>query len=115
MILDISLNSNIFVTNKLDAAIQELDLLFNTENTELIGDTSYGTNWWTYLWELTPLESDLHNYINGLLNTTYFVSQFERSIEVMHTPGTENSIYYIKIVLFDNEGNAVTLQQYELK
>ena len=48
---DISINSNnLFVTDKIDAAIQELDLLFNTEPTELIGDVNYGTNWYNYLW-----------------------------------------------------------------
>ena len=113
--LDISLDKNIFVFNELDAAIQELDILFNTENTELIGDTNYGTNWWQYLWNLTPLEEDLQRYLQEKIYGTYYVPKFNPVIEVQHLDGTENSIYYIKISLYDNRGKELTVQQYELK
>ena len=113
--LDISIDNNVFIFNELDAAIQELDILFNTENTELIGDTNYGTNWWQYLWNLTPLEENLHQYILDKINSTYYVGKFNPEVEVQHLVGTENSIYHIKITLHDNRGNELTIQQYELK
>ena len=72
---DISINgNNLFVTDKIDAAIQELDLLFNTEPTELIGDVNYGTNWYNYLWSLTPMSNDLKSYITNKISQTYFAS-----------------------------------------
>ena len=42
--IDLALDSKIFIDTNIDAALQELDLLFNTENTELIGYPEYGTN-----------------------------------------------------------------------
>lgn len=112
--LDISLNSDIFVKDKLDAAIQELDMIFNTENTELIGYPTYGTNWWTYLWELTSLESDLQKYIEDKIAETFFLSQYITVVEVQFVRGTENSIYYVKITIKNNNGEELTVQQYEL-
>jgi hypothetical protein len=113
--IDISLDTNMFLTDPINAAVQELDMLFNTENTELIGYPTYGTNWWQYLWELTPLETDLKQYITEKIRETYYVKEFDPVVEVQHINGTENSIYYIKISLHDKQGNEITIQQYELK
>ena len=35
--IDLALTGDIIIDNELDEALQELDILFNTENTELIG------------------------------------------------------------------------------
>lgn len=114
--LDISLQDDLFVTNELDAAVQELDMMFNTENTELIGYTDYGTNWWTYLWELTPLETDLRQYILEKISQMYYVPNFNPKVEVQFQQGTENSIYYVKITLTDkNTGEDLSIQQYVIK
>lgn len=113
---DISLNNNLFVTDKIEAAIQELDLLFNTEQTELIGDTEYGTNWYNYLWSLTPMVGDLKTYITSKINQTYFASQFIPIVEVEFKQAETNAIYYIKISLTDpNTNETVTEQQYKIK
>ena len=42
--IDLSLDNKVLVTDVMDAAVQELDILFNTTPTELLGYTSYGTN-----------------------------------------------------------------------
>lgn len=109
-------NNDIFIHDDVGAAIQELDMLFNTEQTELIGDVNYGTNWWNYLWTLTPLESDMTNYIYTKINETYYASRMSPNVQVQFDRGTENSIYYVKITLTDpRTGNVATVQQYELK
>lgn len=114
--IDISLNDDIFINTELDAAIQELDMLFNTENTELIGDTTYGTLWEDFLWQLTPSINELKQYISNKLAGTYFLSSFNPQVEVEFENGTERSIYYVKIILTDpNTGETVNIQQYELK
>lgn len=114
---DISINSNnLFVTDKIDAAIQELDLLFNTEPTELIGDVDYGTNWYNYLWSLTPMSNDLKNYIINKISQTYFASQFTPIVDVDFIQGNNTSVYVIKISLTDpNTHETVITQQYEIK
>jgi len=113
--IDISLDKDLFLNNEIDAAVQELDMIFNTENTELIGYPQYGTNWWQYLWELTPLETDIQQYIYDKIYESFFIKEFNPEVEVQHINGTENSIYYIKITLNDKEGKPITIQQYELK
>lgn len=113
--IDISLESDIFITNEVDAAVQELDMLFNTENTELIGYSDYGTNWWQYLWSLTPLDSDLEQYVIRKIMDTIYVSRFNPIVTVKSEKGIENSIYYIKIELHTDNGETLTVQQYELK
>lgn len=112
--IDISLNDDLFITDKVDAAVQELDMLFNTEQTELIGCTDYGTNWWSYLWELTPLVDDIKAYITQKISETYFASQYITVIDVQFVQGTERAIYYIKITLQTPDGEEVATQQYEL-
>ena len=57
--LDLALDTRIFINNELDAALQELDMIFNTENTELIGYPQYGTNWYQFLWQLDYSPEDL--------------------------------------------------------
>ena len=113
--IDFALDSRIFLNNEFDIAMQELDILFNTENTELIGYATYGTNWWTVLWNLTPLESELQKYITEKMYEMYFVPNFNPTVEVQHVDGTENSIYYVKITLYDSQDNELTIQQYEIK
>ena len=63
MPLDLSLDNRIMLNTKLDCAIQELDMLFNTTNTELIGKPEYGTNFEQFLWQLTPSTDELRKYI----------------------------------------------------
>ena len=46
MILDLAIDGNVFIDNIVDAALQEIDLIFNTTNTELIGNPSFGTNFY---------------------------------------------------------------------
>lgn len=114
--IDISINNDMFITDNLSAAVQELDMLFNTENTELIGYTDYGTNWEQYLWDLNPSTESLTDYINTKISETYFVSGYNPHVEVGFQQGTERAIYSVKISLTDpNTGKVLDIQQYELK
>ena len=61
--VDLALTDNIFTESKIEEAIQELDILFNTVPTELIGDTTYGSNFLQFLWSLTPMEESITKYI----------------------------------------------------
>ena len=44
MQIDLALDNSTFITNPFDAAIQELDLLLTTSNTEMLGNPDYGVN-----------------------------------------------------------------------
>ena len=40
--IDLAIDSRIYLQDLLDLSLQELDILFNTTNTELIGYTDFG-------------------------------------------------------------------------
>ena len=61
--IDLSLDHRVILNSEFDAGLQELDLLFNTETTELINDPTFGTNFEQFLWQLTPATSALKKYI----------------------------------------------------
>lgn len=102
MVFDFALDNRILLTSKLDCALQELDMLFNTTNTELIGNTEYGTNFEQFLWQLTPSTQELKNYIYRKIKNTYFLSQYEVTINIRTEAGTLRDIYYVEISLNTN-------------
>ena len=64
ILLDLSLKNNLYIVDIFDAALQELEILFDTNNCELLGDSSFGTNFDQYLWSMTPTTTDLKDYIS---------------------------------------------------
>lgn len=99
MILDFALDNRIFLTDELDCAIQELDMLFNTTNTELIGKPDYGTNFEQFLWTITPTTGALKEYIDQKIFGTYFLKKFKPEVTVTTEPGDQRDIYYVTIDL----------------
>lgn len=97
MALDLSLDNRIFLDTELDCAIQELDMLFNTTNTELIGNTDYGSNFEQFLWQVTDATESLRDYVYERLKHTYFVSKFDTTVNIRTEAGTTREIYYVEI------------------
>ena len=104
--LDLSLTDDIILTKEIDCALQELDLLLSTENTELLGDTSYGVNMEQFLWEMTPSENEVRTYLYSKLNSTYYVAKYLKNIEVKWMDGTYRGMYYVTITLNNPEGDS---------
>lgn len=102
--LDIALiGDNLYIEDLFDAAIQELDLLMNTEETELLGDPKYGTNFETFLWTLNPMEYEVQEYIDRKINLhTYFCRMLSIHTNVKVQEGTQRDIYIIEINFKDN-------------
>lgn len=111
--IDLALDSRIFITTPLDEALQELDILFNTTNTELIGDPSYGTNFEQFLWQSNDASSTIKRYIQEKAKDTYFLSQMIVDIDVEILDGEYRNIYDVKITVSDgtSQGN----RQYQLR
>ena len=80
--IDLSLDHRVFLNSVFDAAIQELDLLFNTETTELINDPMFGTNFEQFLWQLTPTTQELKKYIIEKIDGTLFLSKFNYTVDI---------------------------------
>jgi len=112
--LDLALDNRIFIENNLDAAIQELDLLFNTECTELIGNTQYGVSLDQFLWTLTPTTESLRQYISEKLSTLFYLKFFNYNFDVEFLEGEYRSIYRLKIDLYIDQDHKIQ-KEYEFR
>lgn len=106
--LDLALDHTVLINTELDAAVQELNILFSTETTELIGNPTFGTNFEQFLWQLTPAPDSIKQYITEKISGTYFLSQMHTDIDVQVIKGELRMIYYIKVHIKDAAGNKTT-------
>lgn len=101
---DLALDGRVFLNNELDCALQEIDMLLNTENTELIGYPNYGTEFESFLWTLTPTTTEIEKYIKDKLNSdTFFLHKFDYRVIANYMEGEYRSIYYVKILIIKEE------------
>ena len=106
ILLDLSLKNNLYIVDIFDAALQELEILFETNNCELLGDSSFRTNFDQYLWAMTPTTTDLKDYISAKLNETTYISKLQRNVtvEFIKDEITYETIYLVKIALYNDNG-----------
>jgi len=115
MILDLGLTS-VFVTNRLDAAIQELDILFNTETTQLIGNPRFGTFFEQFLWELNPVPNDIKKYIiEKISNNTLYANQLDTYVHVEVLQGEIRNIYNVVISITDPDTTEKQSRVYQFR
>ena len=97
---DLALDDSIFIKSNINAALQELDILFNTENTELIGYPSYGVNFEQFLWQLNPSPKALKSYIEEHIQLyTFFCKDYDVVVNVNIIEGEYRNIYNVMIIL----------------
>lgn len=113
MVLDLSLSNKIFETDILSAAMQEIEILFETINCELIGHPDFGTTFDQYLWALTPLTSSLKEYISSKINQTVFASSLRNHIDVEFINDSVDSMYHVKIYLYTD--TEYTVKEFDIK
>lgn len=101
--IDLAIDSRIFILTPLEEAIQELDLLLNTTNTELIGYPLFGTDFEQFLWQNNDCSSKIKDYINDKIKETYFLKNFNTDINVYMIKGQYRNIYCVKISVSDGE------------
>jgi len=113
--IDLALDNNIILNTDIECAVQELDILFNTERTELLGYTTYGMNITPYLWTLTPATDSLRTHIeNTISEHTYYARIFNPVVNVRYIYGSAETIYIVSITLTDDSGVATT-RNYKLQ
>lgn len=102
--LDLSLSSSIYTNDLWEAAIQEIDIIFGTINTELIGYPEFGTNFDEFLWSLSPTTTALHQYIEAKLKQTSFVSQLQHHVMIDYriNETTYENMYNVTITLYND-------------
>ena len=117
MVFDLSLSNDVFLDDAVELALQELDILFNTEPTEMLGDANYGVFLEQFLWDLNPRSTELKEYIQRkIAEKTYYVKQFDYEVNVTENDGSDtaknivgdieyndNATYIVTIDLYGNE------------
>lgn len=113
--LDLAIDSRVFLYDELDCAVQELDMIFNTENTELIGDVDYGTNFEQFLFQLTPSITQLRKYIYEKMSESYFLKRYDVDIDIEILEGNLRKIYDVVITIKDPESEKKINRIYQFK
>lgn len=113
--LDLAIDSRVFLTSELDAALQELDILFNTENTELIGHPEFGTNFEQFLWDMNPSASRVEEYIKEHIKDTFFLSTMQYSVAVKLLNGEYRGVYHVIIEIYDEQTGTSGERQYQFR
>lgn len=114
--IDLSLDSRLFLGDEVDFGLQELDILLNTENTELIGNHQYGCNFYQFLWQLNPSVESIKTYIIEKINTTMYLSKFNTEVDVNIVNGTLRDIYYVRVIVYlDNTKTNIKYREYEFR
>lgn len=97
---DLAIDSRVVLDTDLDCALQEIDLLLNTTNTELIGDTQFGVELETFLWTLTPTTMELQRYIEEKIKSySFYCRKFYVEVNCTYLEGVYRSIYLVEILL----------------
>lgn len=119
-VYDFSFYDDVLITDRVGAALQEIDMIFNTSLTEVLGCTDYGSAFESFLWEICPETDRLKSYIIEKISQTYYASQFPYTVSVKLTSdmiaqteasGGDTSIYEDEttyVVSIDLYGNDAT-------
>lgn len=112
--IDLALDATVFIDDPVKEALQEIDVLFNTEQCELIGYTEYGTNWEQFLWQMNPSPQALKSYIEEKIgNDTYYPNLFDVTVDVKVLEGEFRNIYQVLIVL-RNSATSTTAEGFRI-
>jgi len=112
--IDLALDNRVFINNNVDEALQELDILFNTESTELIGNTEFGITIEQFLWTLTPATDALKEYLNTKLSALTYLNTFKYNFDVKYYEGDFRSMYHVIIEIYINDHQKIK-KEYKFK
>ena len=111
--IDLAIDSRVFITSKLDEAVQELDMIFNTTNGELIGYSSFGTTFEQFLWQINDASNMLQTYIYDKIKDSFFLRDMLTEVNVTTMEGEMRRIYVVKISVSD--GTNTQNRTYQLR
>lgn len=112
--IDLALDNRVYISDNLDEALQELDILFNTECTELIGDKDFGMNINQFLWTLTPTTDSMREYISTKLKQCTYLQTFKYDFDIKYYNGDFKSMYHLIINIY-LENNQKIKKEYDFK
>lgn len=95
---------NPIIYRDVDMVLQQIDILFDTNPGEVLGDRSFGTQYDRYLYNLKVSNESLKSHILSDLNSLNLCG-FSPDVEVYYFQGSERDIAIVDIVLSKNYEN----------
>ena len=92
------LTDEIIVSNDLIYVLQQIDLLFNTDPNDVLGDSNYGTNYDRYLYTVGMSNAALEQKILRDIKSLDLMG-FSVDVKVSLVEGTERDIAFIDIII----------------
>ena len=101
--IDFSLNENKLIQNSdIDLILQQIDILFDTNPKEVLGQELYGSQYDKYLYKLKLSNENIkQKVLSDLYSLELF--GFTPSVDVIFLEGSERDIALIKIDLYRNQ------------
>jgi hypothetical protein len=99
---NINKNNKAVANVDIECILQQIDLLFNTNKREVLGDIEFGNSYDKYLHELNvPNDVIKHKIEQDIRNLELF--GFDVDVEVYFIEGTVRDIFMSKIILHKDE------------
>lgn len=86
------------INSEIDLIIQQIDILFDTTPTEVLGNENFGTNYDSYLYEVRLSAANLEHIVRQDLDSLELFG-WSYDVEVHLLQGTEQDIAIINIIL----------------
>jgi hypothetical protein len=105
--IDISLGDDVLLNDELDIFLQEIDILFNTKLTSILGDYSWGTDFQQFLWRSIPNAEEVYNYAKNKIANLPLANKFTVEVGCDYIDDDDNydGVYYLQIAVTDNRKN----------
>ena len=98
--IDFDLQNNPILNSDIDLVLQQIDILFDTIPTEVLGHEDFGTKYHKFLFDLNISNDAIKYTILSDLNSLNLLG-FEPKVEVHLLQGTEHDIALIEIAEFN--------------
>ena len=100
--IDFDLKGAPILNNDISLVLQQIDILFDTIPTEVLGDVNYGTKYHKFLFDLNISNEYIKHTVLSDLNSLELLG-FAPNVEVHLLQGTEHDIVLVEIELVRDE------------
>lgn len=85
--------------NDLDLVVQQIDMLLGTNPHEVLGDPTYGSDYYRFLWDLNYNNRQIATYAEEHLTNNINFLGFSHAVKVDILQGTDSDIILLTIQL----------------
>lgn len=111
--MDLSYKDDMYVvSNPLEDIIQQIDMLFDTEESEILNDIDYGTGYDIFIHELKYNTTQIRDIIYNDLSENVDFGEYSFDVEVNIIEGTIEDIILVNIKIYNE--SEITEKTYQI-